>query len=402
MMFFLVGLMASAQTPTTFFNDLDNFKNKSLSLKTENQYLDASSDNLLSRQLFWTPRLTLSATQSEKRVDDEKTFEGNYWQADASLNLFRAGSDYNSLQGAKAEYKAQNLKVHNQALDVEVKAADLIFKSLYLNEVVRIQEQILKLKQESLKIATDRYRQGKFPSQEVTKSEVDLILQKNRLRTAQLDSAENKSQIMSLFIANIQTKTWPFADKATPRLPEATRLPLVEQKYWLSQSRENSWRSSRGGHWPSVDLQVQYQESPIKERTTNQLVGLLTLSLPLWSQYETAAKVSSAYAQYIDSLNDFRNTEQSLKQKTLFLKEKMETARLNLVEAKKNLETSRKLYQAILSSFRYGRVSTNDLFIEQNRLLESENTLALSQLTFHQSLIETCALAGSQSAECLR
>ena len=56
----------------------------------------------------------------------------------------------------------------------------------------------------------------------------------------------------------------------------------------------------------------------------------------------------------------------------------------------------------MLNSFRLGRISTNDLFLEQNRLLESENDLALSQLNYHQCLVETCALSGIKTINCLR
>lgn len=399
----LLNLIISTQAATpAFFSDLDNFKNKSLSLQTEKQNLEASSDFLLSKQLFWTPKLTISGNKTQTKVNSTPTVDGDYLEADLTWNLFRGGSDWNSMQDASAQKKAQELQVLNESLRVETKASDLIFKSLYLTESYRIQEQLLKLKEESLKIVSDRFHQGKLPLQEVTKSEVDLTQQKNKLRNAYLDVIENKSQINSLFISDIQTKAWPFSEKTSPKLPAAEKIPLVEQKYWQSQSREESWSATKGFHWPSLDLTVQYQESPIKERTNNQWIGTLSLSLPIWNQYDTSAKVSAAYAQYISAINDFKDTEQTLKQKTIFLKEKIETARINLSEAKRNLETSRKLYQDILKGFRLGRISTNDLFLEQNRLLDSENALAVSQLTFHQGLIETCALAGLKSADCLQ
>jgi outer membrane protein TolC len=399
----LLNFVISTQAATTsFFSDLDNFKNKNLSIQTEKQNLEAISDFLSSKQLFWTPKLSISGNKTQTRTNADLTSESDYLEADLTWNLFRGGSDWNSMQDASAQKKVQELQVLNESIRVDVKAADLIFKSLYLSESYRIQEQLLKLKEESLKIVSDRFRQGKLPLQEITKSEVDLSQQKNKLRTARLDVIENKSQINSLFVSDIQTKNWPFSEKLSPKHLASEKIPLIEQKYWQSYSREENWKSARGFHWPSLELTVQYQKSPIKELTNNQLVGVLTLSLPIWNQYETSAKISSAYAQYISALNDFKDTEQSLKQKTIFLKEKIETARLNLAEAKKNLEASRKLYQDILKGFRLGRISTNDLFLDQNRLLDSENALAFSQLTFHQSLIETCALTGLRPADCLQ
>lgn len=403
MIILLLSLMASAHAEITpFFGDLENFKNKSLTIQTEEQNLVASNDLLLSRRLFWTPKLTLSLDKNRTRLNNVEVLDSDSINADLTLNLFKGGSDWNSMKDAKAQRSAQRLQVLNENLRVEVKASDLIFKSLYINESQRIEEKLLKLKEESYKIVKDRYNQGKTPLQEVTKSEVDLVQQKNKLRTAVLDLSENRSQIASLFINVIQTKTWPFDEKTMPKLPDSAKLPVAEQKYWISQSREQAWQATKGLHWPSLDFHLQYQESPIRQRTDKQVAGVLSLTLPIWNQYETSSQISTAYAAYIGALNDYKDTDQALQQRTLFLKEKIEIARLNLYESKRNLDLSKKLYEDILKSFRLGRISTNDLIIEQNRLLESENNLAISQLTFHQGIIEACTLSGLKSSECLQ
>lgn len=402
MMSWLLSLLVLSQAATNpFFNDLENFRNQNLGLKTEQQNLEASGDLLLSKKLFWTPTVSLSASQSETRLNNVSTQKSDYLSANVSWNIFRGGADWHSLKEATAQNQAQELQVLNESLRVEIKASDLIFKSLYLAESQRIQEQLFKLKEEALKIANDRYQQGKLPLQEITKSKVDLVQQQNKLRAARLDVVENKSQITSAFISQITTSSWPFSEKTAFQEALPKKLPLVEQKYWQSQSREEAWKSQRGLFWPSLDFQLQYNESPIKERSSREMIGSLVLSWTLWDQYQVSAKKALAYSSYLGALNDYKDTEQTLKQKTLFLKEKIEVARLNLIDAKKNLEISRRLYQDILKSFRIGRISTNDLLIEQNRLLDSENALALSQLSFHQSLVESCALAGVKTANCL-
>lgn len=397
----LFSFILQAQAQETFLSDLENFRQHSLSIQTEKQNLKATSDLLLSRKLFWTPRLSVSAKQSQLQMDDADVVDENYLQADANLNLFKSGADWNSLKSAQARNRAQELALLNADLRVEINASDLIFRSLYLIESQKIQSELLRLKEDSLKIANDRYRQGKLPRQEVTKTEVDLIQQKNKVRLARLDLIENETQIKSAFVTEIKTKSWPFTDELEPRIKSRNKLPLIEEKYWTQQFREQEWKSSESGHWPSLDLNVQYQQSPIEKKVNKQWLGLLTLTIPLWSQYETSATVSSNYAQYITALNDFKATEQSLNQRLGFLNEKMKTARANLSEAKTNLEKSKGLYRDILRSFRLGRISTNDLILEQNRLLDTQTALALSQLTFHQTLIETCALAGLRASQCL-
>ena len=398
--FFTLGLTAQA-SPKAFFVDLENFKNRTLSLQTEKHNLDASSDILTSRKLFWTPKLGISINQSQTRLNSDQETKPLSLDADLTLNLFRGGSDWNSLQAASAQEKAQILQVLNESLRIEIKAADLIFKSLYLAESQRIQEELLKLKEESLKIVTDRYRQGKIAKQEVTKSEVDLVQQKNKLSSARLEFIENQSEISSFFITQIETKLWPFSEISNPKFPTVTQIPLLEQKYWLSEAQEALWKSANGEHWPTLDFSMQFKNFSLQGSRDHQVAGLVSLNFPIWNRLETSARVSLAYAQYIGSLNEFNQAEQSLNQKSNFLKTKIEVSRISLSEAQKNVETSRKLYQDILLSFRLGRLSTNDLFLEQNRLLNSETALALCQLNFHQSLIETCALLGRKAEDCI-
>jgi len=406
MMLLLISFFSVAQASSSpFLNDLENFKSQSLSIQTEKQNLETSSDVLLSRKLFWTPSFSVSAANKKveaKSAGQTATIESDYLQADLTLNVFRGGADWNALQSARAQNKYSELKLLNETLGVEIRASDLIFKSIYLNESRRIQEGLLKLKEETLRIVSDRYNQGKLPGQEVSKAEVDLAQQRNRARLAILDFAENKSQIQAAFVNELETKNWPFTESVNLKIASQSKLPLIEQKYWLAQSKDESWQATRGGHWPSLDLSLIYQDSPIKDRTTQQWVGLATLTLPLWSKFETTALISSAYAERTAALNDYKDTEQSLQQRFAFLKQKVDVARQNLTESKKNLDKAKGLYLDILKSFRLGRISTNDLFIEQNRLLESETDLALSQLSFHQTLIESCALAGVPSSDCLK
>jgi outer membrane protein TolC len=401
MIFLLLSLLTNSYAAINpFLSDMENFKNKSLTLQTEVQNLKASEDFLLSKKLFWTPKLSLSVDKRRSRINNVDVEDYDSINANMALNIFKGGADWNNLQDAKAQQKAQELQSLNESLRVEIKASDLIFKSLYISETQRIEERFLKLKEESFKIVKDRYNQGKLPLQDVSKSEVDFYQQRNKLRSALLQLSENRSQITALFVDSIQTKDWPFNEK-TQTIVLSNKFPLAEQKFWLSKSSEEAWKATKALHWPSLDFTLQYQEAPISQRTSKQVIGLVSLTIPIWTQYENSARISSAYAGYIGALNEYKEIDQQLAQRNLFLKEKIEVARINLSESKRNLELSKKLYDDILRIFRLGRISTNDLIIEQNRLLESENNLAISQLTFHQGIVEACALAGVTTAECL-
>jgi hypothetical protein len=84
-------------TSPNFFSDLENFRQKSLSLQTEKQNLEAASDAYLSSKFFWTPKLSLSANQIKTKINNTPMTDQNYLEADASINLFHGGGDWNTL-----------------------------------------------------------------------------------------------------------------------------------------------------------------------------------------------------------------------------------------------------------------------------------------------------------------
>lgn len=72
----------------------------------------------------------------------------------------------------KYKVKAEELDLVNEELEQELNAANLIFKHIFLTEMVRVSTEMVRLKQGSLKIAKDRYSQGKVPHHELIKAQV--------------------------------------------------------------------------------------------------------------------------------------------------------------------------------------------------------------------------------------
>lgn len=420
-----------AQTP--FFSDLEVFKERNLTLQSKKNSLLASSEGLLSKKLFWTPTIS-SHIQNSKAFSHRSGSSSDALSSSSesetllgieiNWNLFQSGKGYQEFKAMKYKAKAEELDLVNEELEQELNAANLIFKYIFLTEMVRVSSEMVKLKQGSLKIAKDRYGQGKLPHHELIKAQVDLNQQENHLRSAQLELFENQSEQQSLFIHSIQTKFWPFTTQTQllsfdnkSNLNSEKKLstgevlagddnsfpssPLSEMQHWLTQSYEASWASAKSLHFPTLDFNLQYN-SALNHNHSYQWLGQITLTFPLWSQNQASAQISQSYAQYLNALNTQKATDQKLNQKKTYLYEKIKVARTNLGEAQNNLKLTKQLYQAIEKAFSLGRISFNDLFIEQNRLIESENTLALNQLEFHQSLIEYCALIGIPSSHCLQ
>jgi outer membrane protein TolC len=388
-----------------YFVDLEGFQKNNAFMSSRAARLKAGEDLHLSKKLFWTPTAGLSAGKSRLEINGKPGPTTDYWQANASINLFRGGSDWARLN--QAEYSEQSLKfsIQNEELRIETLASDLIFKSIYFKEQLRLQQEIQALKLEALKVIKDRYRRGLVPSSEVLKYDVEVVQQKIKVRQAELDLKQNDISVKSNFVDSIKSQTWPFkvAQKLALDLNDKQlALPKIEKKYWDLKSSEANWQATQRGHWPSLDLSVQYQELDVNGPRQKELSTALVLSFPLWSKYETASAASSAFAEYLAADADYRFVVQSGNLEKDFLSSKVEIARMNLMDSIENLEKSKTLYTEILRAFKLGRVSSNDLIAEQGRLLSSENNLIDAQLSFHQTIVDSCVLYGLLIKKCIQ
>lgn len=396
---------SSTQAQQSFFDDLDKIQSKNLSLQSEREKLGAASDSKLSKNLFWTPSLSVSAQkdQTSVHVNDVGTSfsDSDSWKASGSLNLFKGGADWKIKKSADHLLQAQAYKVEDEILKVESNAAAIIFQQLYLNDIIEATKNLVKLREDSHKVVVAKYHQGKSPLQEVVKSEIDQSQQLTRLRNLEIDALENQAKWKTLWVDGIKTKQWPFKVSQNITRPAKAHSPEVNQLENLTLSSENLWDSTKAGHLPRLDLVAEYSENPLKERTTQQWYAGVTLTIPIWNQYDTTAQISSAYANYIATKNQYEDVKRFELARREILNKKIELSRQNLMDAKANHEKSEKLYRDMVKNYRLGRMSTNELLIEQNRLIESQLNISQTQLEFHKTLVEGCAVAGLTLKSCL-
>ena len=408
MIAWLMLLMAvpALAAPEDFFRDLEAFKASSLTIRTEAQRLEAASARALSRNLHWTPELSLSAGKTRQRLQTADVTgsafavlqDADYLQATANWNLFRGGA---GAQSARLAREAQGAAVENETLTVENQAAKLLFGRLYLREALSAQAQLLRLQEEAVRIGRDRYRQGKIPLEEVTKLEVDLAQGRNDLRQAEIEVGENLVGLRALFVEEFRTQEWPFSTTQTLNLGDV-QSPVVKSLKLQSEAAERATQAARALHWPSLDLTFQYQRYPLRDLENNTWSGALSLSLPIWTRFETQAAVAESYARATEAGNlaAAREKEEALRRD--FLRKKIALSAENLEEARKNSERSEGLYRTMLRSFQLGRLSANDLLIEQNRRISTILKLAMSRRAFHESLVDACVLWGSPARACFR
>ena len=292
--------------------------------------------------MAWTPKLGLSLgrQRTDLNTATPKVEEKDFLRAEASLNLFKGGGDFNALHAASHQQAAEQLKILDEELKLEVKASELIFQHLSLLDVIRSAEVLLNLREESHRIVFEKYKQGKSPLQEVTKSEIDRTQQENRLRTLRIQQLENQAQLKALLLIDLKTKAWPFSLNQKIRSVQENHTPKVNSLLKLSQSSEELWKASRATYWPSLDLSAGFEQYPLLSGPNQQWTLGLVLNLPIWSRYETAAKVAavSADRQLADQQADEALRIETAQREVL--QQRINLSQQNLVAAQGNLEKS--------------------------------------------------------------
>lgn len=394
---FSSGAFAGAE----FFADLDNVTTQNPDLKTLKAHGLTLESLRFSKSFFWSPELSLSTGKTTYNSNQQSRSEGDYWKATATWNLFQGGSEYRKSKAADAAYSSYLFEIQDERKQVELAGALLIFKKIFLIEKFEVLSRLVALKQESLKVVQQRFQHGQIPRQEVTKSEVDLAQAESRRREAQIELIDNSTQIKNIIGADFVTKTWPFnIQQKMKSNTNLAQLALLQKLEWSKTSRQELYKAADGAFWPSLDLQVDYKEAPLHSNPEKSTTAALVLTIPLWSRWDSKATQAQAYEDLRRIENQLAQTQREIKNRRDVALEKLELTRKNLIDSESNLEKSKRLYEDILKNFRLGRITVNDLFQEQTRLLEVEQNNLSQKLSFHSSFVESCYLLSEALKSC--
>ena len=172
------------------------------------------------------------------------------------------------------------------------------------------------------------------------KSEVDQKQQQIRLRNLQIQQLENQAQWKAKLVTKLRTKNWPFS--ANQKIPTLSREHSSEVNALSKQTKASGelWKTARSQPWPKLDLTAQYQESPLNKRDVSEWSAGITITIPIWSQYEHSAKIAAAYSDLSSSRYQLEEVLRKEEAQREILNGKILLAQQNLTDAKLNVEKS--------------------------------------------------------------
>ena len=319
----------------------------------------------------------------------------------ASLDLFNFGSDWNNWQATRRALRAQEARVETQIIRRESEIIDLYLLATREAKNVQILEKLVKMKEEALGLSRKLMERGVLSVQEYQKVQLDVSNSKSELLTAQQRLKNHSAQLQAYGDQPIPTE-FPWVGELTEsriqqlfKLEAKTQeLPQFKEMMEDYEASRYSARSATGVMFGSFafNFNRSYYEFPTQElwewRTS------LVYTLPLFDQFDQEVTRRRAVAER--KIAELRQSfsEKSANAQMQAQKENLQIAWKNWLERKDALKISQDLYRYTLRQFNSGAISVNELFVDQDRLLRTEQVANEGLYQLHSSTLAFCHSRG--------
>lgn len=393
-----------AKSESAFLNDITAIATATARFQELEAKTEALNANRTAKAWHWIPRFDLAVSRSYTAAatgSDTSTSQADSGGLTASLNLFSGGKGlalHSAADKALQSFQAEQQEI---SLKLEETAAQAIFQALQIQEQLKMQERLVNIKKESLRVVREKYQRGQTPLQDVQKAEVDLSQAETRKRGSQIQAIEFNNSIKDYLNRALTTVTWPFS--SSTKLKKMSPRPHPSQLHFdlQAESLKELYRAESDGQWPALDLTYQYLQNGFSTNASAQNLTSLTLTFPLWDRGERRAQIAKAFSEYRSAELAANFNKSYVQNRTNSQDEKLRLAKENLLQTTDNLGKSKQLYDDTVKNFRLGRTSVNDLLLEQARLLDVEQSYLSQLMNFHGTYVETCHLQGQRLQECL-
>jgi outer membrane protein TolC len=328
---------------------------------------------------------------------------------DFSLNmnydLFNFGRDVRDYQSRKFYRDALSKGLDNSIITAERSGAVSIFTYIYELKNVALLKELLVLKDKSLKLAQKKFKSGYLSKQDLNKVLIDY----NNL-DAEILSAEVKlntakqNLITELGDFSIESE-WPWtkhiSEKQFKKIFETDyrvqSIPAWKSAYLLTQSFEKQKQSSKLNILGNFSLNIarEWGQSFFRSADWGWRASI-QYTLPLFDGFGN-------WGNYQRDLGNFYTQKARLYQQTrgayAYFKNSRESFRISYETYKRRLKTlslAKDLYNNSLVQFRRGKLSVNELLVDQDRLLRTEQLANLGIYTVHTGLTDLCHSLGKR------
>ena len=388
---------AAPEADLTFGEAYKEILGRSLRIETQKLNVQESESRKLQAWGNFMPSVTAEL------VDGQGEFYlGPRQGADlkARVNLFKAGGDLAGVRAARADVATQGETLHRETQGAEDDAANALINYIAQARLVDIEQKLVDVRTESLRIARERFKKGLLPQQEVDKTAIDLDITVSGLADAQ-SAVASTSAALTTYLGHSRVKLdWPWRDLMISSTGiEATSFdinnrPDVKTAAAAATSSSYLKRQQLASLLPSLDFSLTYGASDLSNPSQRFWTSYVTLSMPLFDGFRNWGNYSIQSAEERKALIAIESLRRSAPAEVANLRTSYNISRQSALAREKTAEVTSHLYNDNLQRFRMGRATANDIAIDQNRLLTSQQLEVQGWLTAHLSLMKLCHSLG--------
>ena len=348
---------------------------------------------------YWIPYINLYGTKVSDQ--NQRSLAQTTLGVEANLNLFSFGKSYYLSQAGDAGFESQKLLFSTQSIAKENELLGMIFKDVYLRNKFSFYVEIENLKKKSLRVAEQRFERGNLPRQQVEKVQIDLNNFESQRSSIEKEIFESQV-ILKKNSLEFFERIWPFVSfkDLNFKLINAETSLEVKQKEFEYLKNKSYYDSARAAYWPSLDLSGHYYKISDHENS-NQWDVSLALTWKLWDNYETKFSNLEGYKNLVFSEQKWQQTRNIYSEQTRSSLEQLTLSQKKLAKSTESLKKLNDLYLDSERLFSQGRLTVNELFQDQQLLIETRINHENDLLEFHQNILSFCQSQSLNVWDCL-
>lgn len=332
---------------------------------------------------------------------------------EADYNLFAGLRDVNGIKSANQESKIKKANIDRIKYEITINLAQKYITILYLQEIIKANEEQIKSSEKQLEIAELKFSAG-------TISESELFKIKSQKATEELELLKNQNLLADTLINLKQLMNIPLDQNIQllkPNLEFINTIDLNENQYDLAKKAveinpnfsisllyqakaQTDLSIAKGSIYPTLNMNFIYDSRynatdltiPIEEQLNTNLLTRLrfTLKIPIFNQFENALKIKTGKINLNQSKVNTDIVKNELSKDVLKAITDTKTSIKKKETSAIAYEYSQKSYDADLLKFELGKINITEMNTTKTNLNNSQADLIRSkyELLYNNALIK--------------
>jgi outer membrane protein TolC len=396
---------AEKNPPVAFQEAFQSIMDRNLKVAQQKLEVEKSEHRRMQAYGAFAPKIEVDYSQSNTTANlnaSSQTASNSNLLLKGSLNIFRSGGDLAGLRGAERALAGSRYQLSAERQSAEKETVQLL--TGYIARVLerKITERSVEFKQDSLRIANERFARGLLPMQEVHKVAIDLDNIKAKLSDIRgQDSAARASLVGALGHDNVLVQ-WPWKEAIVQvaKLLDEDSFRVEARPDWMSlteamNAAKYKERQALGTLLPTVDFTATYGSLDLAQSGRSDWTAMMTLSVPLFNGFQDLASYRTHSAQAQKAALEIEALRRQAPAEVDDLRRSFREAREAALAREKNVKLTEKLYADNLQRFRIGRASANELAYDFDRLLQAQIHEVEGWRTVHMTFVRLCHAIGA-------